>query len=439
MPRPYHSPSSIALGKHCKRAWAYSYIAGLRDPDVAWTDDFLDYKWDHGTAKYWSPDKSESLSAQARGSSLGKAMHTTAERWYGLQDWHAPKLFEPPDWDWFPGLVLGAGKHLLPEPSTIERVIVEHAIGTVALPPRETVREGQPTRAIEVHGILWAGFRDLLAVGGDELRRIKIDAPAGLAIFDYKSCSDFEKFALTHDELLADPQAALYAIDACQEYGLASIPERWVYFANKKKRAAMPIDVTAELSRALDVLGPCADLARELDTLTQVEDAPQTPSACFAYGAPDRINCRYHVVNGGPCDAKHRRFGAPVQIKKKEEITQMAEAITAEQRKAAFEAKRAELAAKKAGAAAAPEPEPAEDKSDETPEEEEGEEESTAPAAPAVTKPAPVAAKPSMPRTVKAKLPEGSQAATISELANELAAADAARDAVIAKLRAAVA
>jgi hypothetical protein len=434
MPRPYHSPSSIALGKHCKRAWAYSYIAGLRDPDVAWTDDFLAYKWDHGTAKYWSPDKSASLTAQQRGSSLGKAMHTTAERWYGADP------AEPPDWSWFPGLVLGAGKHLLPEPSKIERVIVEHAIGTVALPPRATVREGQPTRAIEVHGILWAGFRDLLAVGGDELRRIKIDAPDGLAIFDYKSCSDFEKFALTHDELLADPQAALYAVDACKQYDLRSIPERWVYFANKKKRAAMPIDVTAELTRALDVLGPCADLARELDTLTQVEDAPQTPSACFAYGAPDRINCRYHVVNGGPCDAKHRRFGAPVQIKKKEEITQMTEQITAEQRKAAFEAKRAELAAKKAGAAAPPaEPEPAPDegKRDDAAEEEESQEESAAPAAPAVTKP--VAAKPAAPRTVKPKLPEGSQAATIAELANELAAADAARDAVLAKLRAAVA
>jgi hypothetical protein len=445
MPRPYHSPSSIALGAHCRRAWAYSYIAGIRDPEVAWTDDFLSYKWDHGTAKYWSPDESASLTAQARGSSLGKGMHTTAERWYGNQN---------PDWNWFPGLVLAAGKHLLPEPSKIESVVIEHAIGTVPLPPRATVREGQPTRAIEVHGVMWAGFRDLLAVGGDELRRLKINAPDGRAVFDYKSCSDFEKFALTHDELLADPQAALYAIDACKEYDTRSIPERWVYFANKKKRAALAIDVTAELSRALDVIGPCADLARELDTLTQIEDAPHNPKACYAYGNPERINCRYHLVNAGPwLDAAQTipsckawgAFRSLVQIKKKEEITQMAQAITAEERAANFAKKKAEMAAKAAGAATAPSTEPvdapestpdAEDKSDaptESPEVQEAPQE----AAPAPVKPVQTTRIPAS--ADKAKPAGGSQAATIAELSAELVANDKAREVILSKLRAAVA
>lgn len=450
MPRPYHSPSSIALGAHCRRAWAYSYIAGIRDPEVAWTDDFLGYKWDHGTAKYWSPDGEHSLTAQARGSSLGKGMHTTAERWYGNQN---------PNWSWFPGLVLSAGKHLLPEPSKIESVIIEHAIGKERVygsitESRKAAALGKPTQCITVHGVKWAGFRDLMAIGGDELRRLKINAPDGRAVFDYKSCSDFEKFALTHDELLADPQAALYAIDACKEYDLRSIPERWVYFANKKKRAALAIDVTAELSRALDVIGPCADLARELDKLTQIEDAPQNPAACYAYGNPERINCRYHVVNAGawldaaktiPSCKAWGAFRSLVQIKKKEEITKMSEQITAEQRKANFEKKKQEQAAKnaarvaaEAGAAAAPtpEPEPIEgDKSDgetESPEVQEAPQE----AAPAPVKPAPVAAKPS---PAKAKPAVGSQSATIAELSAELVANDKAREVILAKLRAAVA
>ena len=38
MPRAYHSPSSIDLGRRCEYAWALCYIAKLREPDVDYRD-----------------------------------------------------------------------------------------------------------------------------------------------------------------------------------------------------------------------------------------------------------------------------------------------------------------------------------------------------------------------------------------------------------------
>lgn len=440
--RPYHSPSSIALGASCHYAWARQYIDNARDPNIAWREEFTELKWDHGLGLFVLPRTGERITAAQRGSALGLGLHATAERWYD------PKRGEP-DWGWFPGQVLASGKHLLPEPSAIKRVRIEQEIGDTALarpkgrngapPIGVKPREGAPTKALLVEGILWAGFVDLEAEGGDELERLGIVAPDGLAILDYKSTSSIDKHAKTPAELLKDPQAALYAIAVTRRRGLRSVPERWVYFESKKIRRALAIDVTAEQSRALDVIGPCADLARTLDMISQSAEAPKNPAksvtengvtipACNMYGPPDRINCRHHQSNGGTCDYQGRRFGSVVhQISKKKEIQNM---TTAEEKKAAFEAKKAELAAKKAAAAAAAAGTDEEAKSGDEAEEAQGEEASVE------SPPAPV-----KPRTVGAKLkaPEGSQAANIAALAAELAAADKARDAVLVKLRAAVA
>lgn len=426
MTRPYHSPSSIALGASCHYAWARQYIDHARDPNIAWREELTTLKWDHGLGLFVLPRTGERVTAAQRGSALGLGLHATAERWY------EPKRGEP-DWAWFPGQVLASGKHLLPEPSKIERVVIEAQIGNEPLRSISQPRPGAPTSAIEVAGIMWAGFVDLEAHGGDELARLGVTAPDGVAVIDYKSTSSIERHALTHAELLANPQAALYAIAVGTRLGLAAVPERWVYFESKKVRRALAIDVTAELSRAHDVIGPCADLARTLDMISQSADAPKNPAksvtengvtipACNLYGPPDRINCRHHMTNGGTCDYRGRRFGSVVhQISKKKEVAIM---VTKE----AFEAKKAELAAKKAALAAGDAR--IEEEKSETPEEAQGEEESVESA------PAPVKL-----RAVGAKLKpaEGSQAATIAALAAELAAAEQQRDAVIAKLRAAVA
>lgn len=423
--RPYHSPSSIALGAQCQYAWARQYVDGAREPNLAWRDEFTELRWDHGLGLFVLPSTGERITAAQRGSALGLGLHATAERWYD------PTRGEP-DWAWFPGQVLASGKHLLPEPTAIERVRIEQEIGDQCLHVRESVRDGAPTTFLEVAGIRWAGFVDLEAHGGDELRRLGINALDGVAVCDYKSTSSIERHALTPSELLANPQAALYAIAVGERLGLRSLPERWVYFESKKIRRSLAIDVTAELSRAYDVLGPCADLARTLDMISCSADAPKNPAksvtengvtipACNLYGPPDRINCRHHQTNGGTCDYQGRRFGSVLhQISKKKEITTM----TSEEKKAAFEAKKAELAAKKAALAAG------EAATDEEGEAELAQEAESEAAPPAPVKPKPVGAK--------AKPAEGSQAATIAALAAELVAADKARDAVLAKLRAAV-
>jgi hypothetical protein len=426
--RPYHSPSSIALGQQCQYAWARQYVDGVRDPNIAWREEFTELKWDHGLGLFVLPSTGERITAAQRGSALGLGLHATAERWYDPKRGVA-------DWAWFPGLVLASGKHLLPEPTAIERVVIEQGIGTIPLPkPAGKRREGEPKVAIRINGIMWAGFVDLEAHGGDELKRLGIVAPDGVAVLDYKSTSSIEKHALTPSELLANPQGALYSIAVGTKLGLRSVPERWVYFESKKIRRALPIDVTAELSRAHDVIGPCADLARTLDMISSSTDAPKNPAksvtengvtipACNLYGPPDRINCRHHQTNGGTCDYQGRRFGSVVhQISKKKENTM----ALSEEKKAALEAKKAELAAKKAALAAA-----GGASTDEAGESSADAGESTE------TPSTPTPAKPKL--GAKAKPAEGSQAATIAALAAELAAADKARDAVLAKLRAAVA
>lgn len=427
MPRPYHSPSSIALGRTCQRAWAYQYLDGLRDPDVSWPV-VESYKWDHGRARYVSAD-GQSCSAAQRGAALGKAMHATAERW-----------FDPsrgvPDWLTLPGQMFAAARHHYPEPSLASRVVVEAEIGAT---PVLGARDGGPRWAMPVHGILWAGYRDLLIEAPAELARIGVVAPEGVAVFDHKSTSNIAEHALTHAELLVDPQASLYAIDACEELGLASIPMRWVYTESKKIRRSLPVDATIELSRAHDTIGPCADLARELDTLTRSEDAPQNTAACNMYGPPDRVNCRHHVSNGGRCNARQRLGPIDIHHEKKAEIKM---ALSAEAT-ANFAKIKAEAAAKRAAAAeggtAADAPD-AEDLGTEpeaveapaNPLRSDGHPRGAAPGE--VSK---VTGKAATPRATKP--PEGSQAATIAALAAELATADRARDAVLAKLRAAVA
>jgi hypothetical protein len=436
MPRPYHSPSSIALGATCERAWAYQYIDKLRDPNLPWDDRYVDLKWDFAANCFVLPSTGEKVSAAQRGSALGLGLHETAERWYD-------PTRGAPDWNWFPGQVLASGKHLLPEPGKIKRVIIEQAIGDVPLLKKDRpAHDREPVVAMLVEGILWSGFVDNEAHGGDELRRLGIVAPDGVATIDYKTSSKIDEYALTRAELLADPQGALYAISGCRKLGLTAMPERWVYFESKKKRRALAVDVTAELTRAIDVIGPCADLARKLDMITRSEDAQQNPDACTKYGNPDRINCRHHVVNGGDCNPKRRRFGSLVQLHtKKQELTM---ALSAEERQAAFKAKKAEAEAKAAAAAAgggAPDPEPSEaDKSDgeaEGPEvQETAPEAATEAVKPAAAKPTPVP-KPAAPKPTKPA--DGSQAATIAALALELAGIDKQREAVIAKIRAAVA
>lgn len=414
MPRPYHSPSSIALGMRCQRAWAYHYIANLREPYMAWREDMALPRWDHGKGKFILEDGTLVTAAQ-RGAALGGVMHEVGERYLD------PRRGVP-DWASFPGQVFQSGTRHLPRPERIKSVLIESAIGRepLAKRPGKPRHDREPTHAITIHGGKWAGYRDALIDAPEEWHRLGLHTERPV-IVDYKSTSNIAARALTPDELSTDVQASIYAIDYCEATGDNAAAMRWIYFEAKKIRRSLPVDTIITLASAYGTLSHCADLARELDTLTRVEDAPQNPDACNDYGDPERINCRFHRVNGGPCNARRPNRFAPVQIKKKEEI-QMA--MTAEQK--------AEFAAKKAAQAAKANTATNEAKSEET-EGEETEETETAPAKSKAVTPKPAAG----PKATKPA--EGSTAATVAALAGELAAIDKSRDQVLAKIRAAVA
>jgi hypothetical protein len=437
MTRPYHSPSSIALGKRCPRAWAESYIAKKRDPDVDYfaVESFV---WDRNRGLFVGPDGS-SCTAKARGAALGKVMHDTLEKWY------RPDLGKP-NWSTHPGQVAQAGLHLLPHPTRCEQIITEEEIGTVPLPARAEAREGAPTRALDIGGILWAGRRDLFVNSPIEIARMQLRSESGWLLCDYKSSANIAEYAPTEAELLDDPQPNIYGIELCEKFGLKSLPARWVYFASKKIRAAEPRDVTIELSRAHDVMGPCVDLARELDTLTRVEDAPQNPLACEDYGPPGQINCEYHVSKGGTCRPRRTAGALIAQLdRRKRATTEKKQMALSPEQQAKFKAMQE---AKKA-AAGAPAAEPVTEPSDESKSEVETsapEEQEAAPqAAAAPVKPTPAPVKPAAAKAPKGAAPGGT-AATVAALAVELAAheksiadAIAAHASTLAKIRGAVA
>lgn len=250
------------------------------------------YRYDTSRS-LWVGAGGGTATSQARAAALGKAMHALLEGWYKGQ---------PVDWSSFPGQIANSGSHLLPHPDRCHTVQTEIAIGKVPLPPGDRV--DAPTTALSVGGVLWAGFRDLVVSAPAEFIRLGIDAPDGWLLVDYKSSASIDKYALTDAALLDDPQANLYAIDVCKAFGLTRIPGQWSYFETKAVRRAAASRAMFELSRAHDVIGPCAELARELDTLTRSEDAPQNTDACNDYGDPNKINCRFHVSKGGKCNAR---------------------------------------------------------------------------------------------------------------------------------------
>jgi len=270
MARPYHSASSVALGARCQRAWAYRYLDGMRDPDVAWTD--------------VTPD----TPPRQRSCALGKAVHATAEAWY--RD-------ERPDWQSLPGQILLSGAGYLPHPDRCERVEVEQAIGDepTGLPaPR-------PPTTVEIHGVRWGGFIDLVAwpSQSEHARLWPARIPSGPVPIDHKTTASIARYAKTADELVRDPAATIYALDVMTRHGLDALYARWVYYESKRVRRALPVDFSLTRAGALDVIAPAAELAKHLDTIPSSADAACSADACDDYGG-----CPYHPRQGGPCDVR---------------------------------------------------------------------------------------------------------------------------------------
>lgn len=258
MPRKYHSPSSIDLGRRCRRAWYYRYVEGRRKPEPVWRED---------------------LKGRDRSLALGKALHATLEAHFEGHD---------PNWIWFPGEVAASGVHLLPAKG--RAVAVEAGIGSrgtgVSIGPGH---DGRERFTVTIAGVPWLGYRDLT----------HHEAPRGAPVlYDYKSTKSIDRYAKSAAELLQDLQANLYAFDTMTELGTDELLCRWVYFETDRKRRAEPRDFIVRMPEALSVIECAAEVAKELDLIDTIDQAPMNPSACPDYGG-----CEFHVNNGGPCSA----------------------------------------------------------------------------------------------------------------------------------------
>ena len=264
----------------CDRAWAYRYIVKLREPEVEWND--------------------RKAPPRMRSRALGKAVHHVFEVWQSND-------IRLVNWRDLPGQIALSGAHHVPHPERVHEARVEAQLGTVPLPPSE--HADALTVAYELHGVLWAGKRDLLVSAPGEFIRLGIDAADGWCLYDYKTTASIERYALTPTSLAVDPQACLYVAATCDELGLDELPVRWLYLETKKVRRALPVDAVIRAHDAKARVEEYAVKARRLDTIPDVESADMNTGACGEYGG-----CYYHVSNGGPCNAR-RSIGGLIQAR----------------------------------------------------------------------------------------------------------------------------
>lgn len=331
MARVYHSPSSDAQGRRCKRLWWYTYGEGLRDAEVPWVaiaNYKADKKKDARGVMWWRDPtgKGEPITSKQRGASLGKCAHDVLQKWY-----ETGRI--PPAQGAYalPVRVAMSGLHHLPHPSKCHDGAVERPIGkeviVEALFP--SWPEGKPRVGLRVDGIMWAGFRDLVVCAPAEFIRLGINAPDGWALYDHKSTRNIVQYALRGDVdafaatrkvwpgedppglLRDDFQCNLYAFATMTELGIAELPACWVYYETQDKRQAAPVLAHITLADARAHVEAASVRAHELDRITCLADAEQNPHACKLYGG-----CEHHVSAGGSCDAR-RPIGSLIQLRVK--------------------------------------------------------------------------------------------------------------------------
>jgi hypothetical protein len=300
--RLYHSASSLALGDRCPRAWFYRYVAKITEPRIAWKD-IAHYVADRDGKAWRDPsDATKWIPSRARSTALGTEMHARLQARYENA---------PVDWHDVPGAIALSGLHFLPQPHAAQ-VMVEAPIGNAAIVG--DVDAHAPPVGFRVAGILWAGFRDLVAYAPEEHARLGLPASDhGYALYDYKSSADIGRYALTCGALHVDFAANLYALATMTELDLTWLPARWVYFETKRRRYAEPRDAVIHKGEAFEIVAAGSERARALDAITTETDATQNTDACEEYGG-----CPFHHSRGGPCDARRSLLSLlPVRIPKK--------------------------------------------------------------------------------------------------------------------------
>lgn len=274
MPREYHSASSTKMaeldGKGCDRAWAYCYIAKLRQPDVAWAD------IESGKIRVLPygeqvPEGLEGVccTVKQRSAALGTAVHAVLEAYYRGQ---------PLPHGGLPYAIAMSPHARSVIPQARPEAVPEQYIG-------DTPRPGDTRMpyVLDLLGVHWGGKIDLVEPGH---------------IWDWKTTSSIAKYSKTSDELRVDLALALYGVHAMTRQGLGDIGFTWPYFETGKIRRVLPVSGVVTHDECITTVRRYLPVIHRLDALTSVEDAAKNLQACADYGG-----CPYHASAGGPCDA----------------------------------------------------------------------------------------------------------------------------------------
>jgi hypothetical protein len=296
-----HSPSSIALARQCRKAWAKCYIDKIRKPEVTWEQCMAHDAWQAAEppavpwAAYDAWVASEPFKPQGgqRGAALGSRVHLYAAWWLSGADVADESVYGPRrviDWESLPGQILQA--------------MVD------SLPPRGSLspRDVEVEQRVTVDGIAFRCIADVLSGG----------------VMDHKTSKDIRAYALlSHDVAVAlgvperslrdDLQACINALawaESQAEYDddlrkwvePRSVTCTWTYAQTEgKQRRVLPVVQDIPVSHALTVVRKAADTAREL-TYETSDEAPANTLACDDYGG-----CWYR--REGHC-TEPRRWGA---------------------------------------------------------------------------------------------------------------------------------
>jgi len=220
-----------------------------------------------------------------------------------------------------------------PPPTTVgsrmlDTGVLEH------FPPPGTARSEEvfafafsPTDDVDDAVVFW-GYKD-----------VELDAE----VLDLKSTGDM-RWAKTHQELLEDPQAIIYAADNMLVTRQHSATCTWVYFTVKGKKECRVVSVTMGLEHV--VLGllrfypQALEMTRiRFENVLRGEDLPQNATHCGAFGGCDYMDmCKGTLRKGSVLSALRRQSKLEVQRKEHEDMASVMDKVRSVMAKSGKEA-----------------------------------------------------------------------------------------------------
>lgn len=149
-------------------------------------------------------------------------------------------------------LEMWEGKGIPPDPKTIQGKIV--LPGLKFLPQPSKLLQLERYMMFSFGGHDWHGYKDIEYFAWVEGRPLAI-------VNDHKTTSNLI-WALTEEQLVADPQGVIYGYDGMLKYGTQEAWLRWIYYQTRGAKKAIVVQsrVSFEQARAgMEVLVPLAD------------------------------------------------------------------------------------------------------------------------------------------------------------------------------------